>query len=320
MIPQFVPSDQLVRVNGFFGSFQAVTAVLAPAIAGAVMATSPLGYIFIVDLVTAAIGIALFLAFVRVRQDHVNPDNRTGQWSELKSGFRYLVGHDYLGRFMVYSILGAFFASPLLVVVNLHMVRMFGDEPWRLSVMEAIFGVALIFGGLFVGIWPGFKRETTTIGMAMLVMSVLCWRWRGRHAIGCTWHSSPQRDYSSPMKAPLLLLLFNVSLIRSRWAECCPYLVPSRPLCSPSGRLYLDRSVMQFRLAIFWPLLLLRCVPLGLRSWRTLNSGRYRRLHGIDLAICAHSISSVIFCKLSSGGYLPAERCPLSSVGRAFPW
>ena len=95
MIPQFVPQDQLVRVNGFFGSFQAVTAVLAPAIAGVLMASSPLGYIFLVDLVTAVIGISLFLAFVRVRQDHVNPDDRTGQWSELKDGFRYLVRHEF---------------------------------------------------------------------------------------------------------------------------------------------------------------------------------------------------------------------------------
>ncbi len=62
MIPQIVPPEQLLRVNGIFGTIQSAMALLAPAAAGAIFAAYGLVPLFFVDAITAAIGIAFLLS------------------------------------------------------------------------------------------------------------------------------------------------------------------------------------------------------------------------------------------------------------------
>ena len=59
LLPQIVPTDKLMRVNGINGTIQAAMMLVAPAAAAAVYASSTIVAVFFVDVVTAVIGIAL---------------------------------------------------------------------------------------------------------------------------------------------------------------------------------------------------------------------------------------------------------------------
>jgi MFS family permease len=65
MITQITPADQLLRINGMFGTIQSAMSLLAPAVAAGVFALWGIVPTFFLDVATAVVGIA-FLAFVRV--------------------------------------------------------------------------------------------------------------------------------------------------------------------------------------------------------------------------------------------------------------
>ena len=65
MIPQIVPEDGLMRVNGINGSIQSVVQFVSPIAAGAIMAAGPIYNIMFIDVVTAIIGISI-LAFIKI--------------------------------------------------------------------------------------------------------------------------------------------------------------------------------------------------------------------------------------------------------------
>ena len=61
LLPQIVPTTRLMRVNGINGSIQSAMMLLAPAVAAAVYASFSIVAVFLVDVVTAVVGIGLLL-------------------------------------------------------------------------------------------------------------------------------------------------------------------------------------------------------------------------------------------------------------------
>lgn len=59
VIPLLVPQDKLMKVNGINGSVTSMMTLLSPAVSGWLMAVAPLGFIFLIDVITAVIGISI---------------------------------------------------------------------------------------------------------------------------------------------------------------------------------------------------------------------------------------------------------------------
>ncbi|MDR2901131.1 MAG: MFS transporter, partial [Treponema sp.] len=65
-IPQIVPTEHLTRINGIQASIQSLCMFVAPMVSAALMAFTPLETLFLLDVVTAGIGIAILFFFVKV--------------------------------------------------------------------------------------------------------------------------------------------------------------------------------------------------------------------------------------------------------------
>jgi DHA3 family macrolide efflux protein-like MFS transporter len=149
MIPQIVPADQLLRVNGLFGSIQSAMALLAPAAAGAVFGIFGIVPVFFIDVVTAVIGVG-FLAFVAVPTLASIASKTTTYREDLVDGMRYIWQHRVvrwlLGVFAIIFLLvvAPSFITPLLVA------RSFGSEVWMVTVLEIAFSVGMTLGGVVV--------------------------------------------------------------------------------------------------------------------------------------------------------------------------
>lgn len=63
-LPQIVPTDQLLRVNGINGSIQSVIALASPVASGALMSLVTLDKIFLIDVETASSNGALSTALL----------------------------------------------------------------------------------------------------------------------------------------------------------------------------------------------------------------------------------------------------------------
>jgi DHA3 family macrolide efflux protein-like MFS transporter len=68
ILPDIVPADQLVRVNGFNSAIQSLSLFASPMLAAALLSFFPIQVLMYIDVVTAAIGIAIVFFFVHTHK------------------------------------------------------------------------------------------------------------------------------------------------------------------------------------------------------------------------------------------------------------
>ena len=149
MIPQITPADQLLRVNGVFGTIQSAMALLAPAAAGAVFGIWGIVPVFFIDVVTAIIGIG-FLALVAVPTLAAVTEKTSTYREDLVEGIRY-IGHHPIVRWLllVFAIIFLLSVAPSFIT-PLMVARTFGAEVWMVTVLELAFSIGMVLGGVLV--------------------------------------------------------------------------------------------------------------------------------------------------------------------------
>jgi DHA3 family macrolide efflux protein-like MFS transporter len=163
LIPQIVPSDKLMRVNGISSSIQSAMGLLAPIAAAAVYANMSIVPIFFIDVVTAIIGVGIF-AFIAVPSlERVKSADKPSYFADLKDGMTYIFSHD-----LVRWIMGIFAVVFLLAVAPsnlspLVIARNFGSEVWKLTVAEILFSVGMALGGIALATLAAKVNKITLI-------------------------------------------------------------------------------------------------------------------------------------------------------------
>lgn len=170
LIPQLVPTEHLIRINGIFQSIQSAMMLIAPAAAAAIYASASIIAIFWVDVVTALIGVG-FLLLITVPTVRANVE--TGYFTDLVAGVRYTFSHAFVRWIMV--VFAAVFVLTVApsTLTPLMVVREFGDEVWKLTVNELAFSIGMLGGGVLIAVWGGFKNRVLMILGASVVFGVL---------------------------------------------------------------------------------------------------------------------------------------------------
>lgn len=163
VMPQIVPVEKLMRVNGINSSVQSSLTILAPVAAAAVYASMSLVGILFIDVVTAVIGVSLLATVAVPTLARALDGSKPSYFADLKEGISYTFTHD-LVRWVI-AIFGIVF---LLIVAPsnlspLMLVRNFGTEVWKLTVLELSFGVGMVMGGALMAIFASKLDRITTI-------------------------------------------------------------------------------------------------------------------------------------------------------------
>lgn len=173
VLPQIVPEDKLTKVNGFNGSIQALTMLISPMASGALLNFSSLEIIFFIDVVTAVVAIIILAFFLKIpshdKAAHVQDNS---YFADLKLGFAYIKNQVFLKKLYSYFSLAYLLAAPASFLTPLQVTRTFGDDVWRLTMIEVAFSIGMIIGGLVVAFWGGFKNRIQSIAFAILMMGV----------------------------------------------------------------------------------------------------------------------------------------------------
>ncbi|MEW1842924.1 MFS transporter [Nonomuraea angiospora] len=149
MIPQIVPPERLMRVNGIFQTIHSAMALLAPAVAAAIFATFGLVPVFFLDVVTAVVGIGL-LALVAVPTLERVAEAGATYRQDLNEGMRYIRSNPVVRWLLtVYAIIFLLTVAPSFVT-PLMVARSFGTEKWMLAALEVAFSVGMMLGGVLV--------------------------------------------------------------------------------------------------------------------------------------------------------------------------
>ncbi len=173
VIPQIVPKEQLMKVNGIYGSLQSFIFFVSPAMGGVILTVSTLTATLFVDIVTAAAAVAI-LSFIRIPvHKKALQKNRGGYFKDLKEGLQYAGKSSFIKEICLFYTVLCIFIVPAAFLSPLMIARVFGDEVWMLTVNELAYSAGSILGGLLVAAWGGFKNRMKTIAFSTAVSGLI---------------------------------------------------------------------------------------------------------------------------------------------------
>lgn len=161
IIPQLVPKDRLIKINGINSTLSSLNMLIAPAASGVLYAYFSIEKIFFADVITATIGLVL-MSMLKITK--LTNDNLDGQ-STIKAigeGFRYLRQNPFIRYLIVFLIIMMILISPAAFMTPLMVSRSFGPEAWRLAINEMAFSSGAIAGGILIAMWGGFTNRLRT--------------------------------------------------------------------------------------------------------------------------------------------------------------
>lgn len=171
ILPQLVPEDKLMKVNGVNGTIQALIMLLAPIASGALLGVASIEAIFFIDIVTCIIGVgALFLFLPVPNHEKANLNQHTGYFRDMAEGIRFIRDHSYLKQFFIFCAFFFVLVAPAAFLTPLQVTRSFGDQVWRLVAIEITFSVGMMIGGLVMASWGGFRNRVRTMTLSCAIM------------------------------------------------------------------------------------------------------------------------------------------------------
>ena len=173
LLPQIVPADRLIKVNGINGTLQPFIMIAAPVASGALLSISQLEAIFFIDVVTAMIAVSLLLMLKVQAHQKAAVSQTTGYLDDLKAGFTYIRHNPTIRTLFIFFALTFFLVVPVAFLSPLLVTRKFGEEVWKLTANEVTFFVGSIIGGIIMTTWGGFKNHFRTIGLSCILWGIL---------------------------------------------------------------------------------------------------------------------------------------------------
>ncbi len=173
VIPELVPEDQYMHINGVNATIQSVVQFAAPAMAGLILTFSTLRITLMIDILTAVVGISIFSLVILPKKEAVIRDTKGSFFSEMISGLCYAKSEPFLKRILIINGLFIFLCVPAGFLAALYVSRTYGDSYAYLTTVELVGFAGMTIGGILMGIWGGFKNHVKTLMTGMILFGIL---------------------------------------------------------------------------------------------------------------------------------------------------
>lgn len=171
-LPQIVPKDNLMKVNGINSMLSSITIFLSPAVSGLLLTITSIELTFFIDVITAFIGVGITLTISEIKKEEEKKIQRN-MLQDIKEGMHYLQNHKPIKQQLIYIMIVAVLISPAAFLTPLLVSRAFGQEVWKLTVSQMVFSFGAIAGGALISIWGGFQNRRDTIIAATIFYGMM---------------------------------------------------------------------------------------------------------------------------------------------------
>ncbi|MBM7587494.1 DHA3 family macrolide efflux protein-like MFS transporter [Bacillus pakistanensis] len=172
LIPQIVPKDKLMKVNGLNSSITSLIMFLSPGASGAILSITTIETTFLIDVITAIIGISIMLT-IAVPTHSAKESEHKSKLYDIKQGFVYLKENTFIKRLLIFLIIVMILISPSAFLTPLMVSRSFGAEVWKLTASEMTFSAGAAVGGIVIAAWGGFRNRMHTTTLACTLYGLL---------------------------------------------------------------------------------------------------------------------------------------------------
>ena len=169
-IPMLAPKEKLVKISGINQTINSITLIIAPILAGILFGAIPLPYIIFLDIIGAIFGIGS-IAMVHIP----NPEKKEEKSNillEMKQGFGEIKQSRFLLILTIYVIAICIIFMPIASMYPLITKNYFRLEAIYVSIVEVLFSIGMLVGGIAMAKEVGFRKKQYTMLVAMLIFAV----------------------------------------------------------------------------------------------------------------------------------------------------
>lgn len=175
-ITTMVEKKHYTRANAMLGMVHSASTIIAPALAGALLAFLGIGGIMIIDIATFvfAIGMLLLVVIPNPAETAAGRASRGTLFQESIFGFRYIFSNrSLLGLLLIFFTTNLTFGLTMILLAPMIMDRTPDTiEAAILGTTMVMFGVGGVVGGLVIAAWGGFKRRIHGVLLGLIFLSI----------------------------------------------------------------------------------------------------------------------------------------------------
>ena len=147
-IPLLAPESQLLRIAGINQMIQSVSNIAGPALGALAISMLDMTYVLMLDVVGALLACTSLL-FVTIPNPKPNETkNKLNLLRDLQEAQREVTNHKGMTPLFSLSILATLFIMPISVLFPLMTLNHFSGSAYQMSLVEAIWSVGSLVGGL----------------------------------------------------------------------------------------------------------------------------------------------------------------------------
>lgn len=169
--PLLVPEDKLLKCAGYSQSIQSVSLILSPAIAAFIYAQWGLNTAILLDILGALVA-CIAVAFVKIPNQNKTTQGNSHFLTEIKDGYNIVHSNRGLYALLLIGIVYTFFYMPTSSLFPLMSINYFNGTTTHASIVEIAFAGGMLFGGLLLGFWGGFKKRYRSLIASIALMGV----------------------------------------------------------------------------------------------------------------------------------------------------
>jgi DHA3 family macrolide efflux protein-like MFS transporter len=166
-----VPERHLGRVGGINQAMMGLSSVVAAPAGAVLIALFPMWAVLSVDIITALMAIVPLL-FIPVPEPQRKPDGKPSLSLEMREGLAFIRGWQGALSVIVLFMIANLLLSPAFSLLPLLVIDHFQGGAGEYAAMEALAGIGMLAGGLFLGVWGGSRRKMSTMLASCLALSI----------------------------------------------------------------------------------------------------------------------------------------------------
>lgn len=188
-VTTMLSKEDYARAEGMLGSARALSGILAPIFAAALLGVVGLSGIMLIDLATFlfAFGTLLVIHVPQPKQTETGRQSKGTLWQEVAFGFRYINGKQSLRSLTIlFMVVGVFLAVGATLMAPLVLSGTGNDES-ALAAVQSTGAVGGVVGAVILSLWGGTRKRIHNVligGMGACLLGIV---WLGLGGAVVLW-------------------------------------------------------------------------------------------------------------------------------------
>ena len=176
-ISLIVPKAHLARIAGLNQTLNGIINIVSPPLGALLISLLPLQGVLAIDVGTAIIAVSI-LAFITIPQPprqvaQANGTTRkTSYRQDLREGWVYIIEWPGLMGVALMGMAINFLLTPAGSLIPLVVTKEYHGGVLQLGLVDSLFGIGVILGGLVLSAWGGFKKRILTCMLGVIGMGI----------------------------------------------------------------------------------------------------------------------------------------------------